>query len=463
MNVYELAQERLKLIFETFDNIYLSFSGGKDSGVLLNLVLDYMRRNGITRKIGLFHIDYEIQYLQTLDYVEKTLRDNADLLDVYRVCVPFKVQTCTSMHQQYWRPWEEGKEDIWVRKMPEGCLTWKDFPFYNTDMWDYEFQQRFAAWIHQKNNAKRTCCIIGIRTQESLNRWRCIYNNPHRFLGKRWIRQWPGGKICNAYPIYDWLTADVWTANGKFGWAYNHLYDLLYMAGVPVESQRVASPFISQAIPSLHLYQAIDPYTWGKMVGRVNGVNCAAIYGKTSALGWQNVKLPKGLTWEKYMYFLLSTLPEDTRRNYLEKLSVSVRFWRDKGGVLADDTISKLQDSGIPVQVEEKSNYKTTKKPVRMDYLDDISIPEFSQIPSYKRICICILKNDHACKYMGFAPNKLEKTRRKKIMEKYKSLLGTKGKKDKKDKEASPKGVKSKEGKKNKEPKAKKKSKNGKL
>ncbi|MDE5544663.1 MAG: DUF3440 domain-containing protein, partial [Bacteroidales bacterium] len=145
------------------------------------------------------------------------------------------------------------------------------------------------------------------------------------------------------------------------------------------------------------------------------------------------------------------------------KLSVSVRFWRDKGGVLADDTISKLQDSGIPVQVEEKSNYKTTKKPVRMDYLDDISIPEFSQIPSYKRICICILKNDHACKYMGFAPNKLEKTRRKKIMEKYKSLLGTKGTKGTKDKEASPKGVKSKEGKKTKEPKAKKKSKNGKL
>ena len=30
-NVYELAQERLKVIFNEFDNIYVSFSGGKDS------------------------------------------------------------------------------------------------------------------------------------------------------------------------------------------------------------------------------------------------------------------------------------------------------------------------------------------------------------------------------------------------------------------------------------------------
>ena len=37
-----------------------------------------------------------------------------------------------------------------------------------------------------------------------------------------------------------------------------------------------------------------------------------------------------------------------------------------------------------------------------MEYLDDTDLPEFSQLPTFKRICICILKNDHACKYMGF-------------------------------------------------------------
>ena len=51
-NVYELIQERLEVIFKEFDNIYISFSGGKDSGVLLNLCLDYMHRNRLKRRIG---------------------------------------------------------------------------------------------------------------------------------------------------------------------------------------------------------------------------------------------------------------------------------------------------------------------------------------------------------------------------------------------------------------------------
>ncbi len=34
-NVYEALMDRFKLLFEEFDNIYVSFSGGKDSGLLL--------------------------------------------------------------------------------------------------------------------------------------------------------------------------------------------------------------------------------------------------------------------------------------------------------------------------------------------------------------------------------------------------------------------------------------------
>jgi len=84
-NVYELAQERLDVIFREFDTICVSFSGGKDSGVLLNLCIDYIRRNRLNRKLCVFHMDYEIQYSMTIDYVTGYWRR----IRIYWRCIVF--------------------------------------------------------------------------------------------------------------------------------------------------------------------------------------------------------------------------------------------------------------------------------------------------------------------------------------------------------------------------------------
>lgn len=422
-NVYELIQDRLEIIFREFDNVYISFSGGKDSGVLLNLCIDYIRKHHLKTRIGVFHMDYEIQYKMTVDYVERTFRENRDIVDVYHVCVPFRVTTCTSMHQSYWRPWDEKEKDAWVRSMPMDAMTLQDFPFYNTRMWDYDFQIEFSRWIHEQKKAARTCCLVGIRTQESYNRWRTIYGNAKEsYKNHKWSTQ-IDDNIYNLYPLYDWKTTDIWVANGRFHWDYNHLYDLYYQAGVSLERQRVASPFISEAIESLSLYKVIDPDMWGRMIGRVNGVNFTGIYGGTRAMGRQKIRLPEGHTWKSFMEFLLSTLPEHTRKKYLSKLNTSIKFWKERGGCLSDDVIQKLRERNIPIQVGEETNYKTEKKPVRMDYIDDIDIQEFKEIPTYKRMCICILRNDHTCKYMGFALTKEETEMKKNALKKYNNIL----------------------------------------
>lgn len=422
-NVYELTQERLKMIFEEFDNIYISFSGGKDSGVLLNLCIDYIRQNSLKRKIGIFHMNYEVQYSMTIDYVNRVLETNRDILDVYRICVPFRVTTCTSMYQSYWRPWDEQKKEAWVREMPKDAMKVDKFPFYNRKMWDYDFQIEFSRWLHLQKAARRTCCLVGIRTQESYNRWRTIYwGVKKQYKNCMWSTE-IDENVYNLYPLYDWKTEDIWVANGKFGWDYNKLYDLYYQAGVSLDRQRVASPFINEAIESLALYKVIDPDTWGKMIGRVNGIGFAGLYGNTHAAGRKSIRLPEGYTWKSFMEFLLSTLTEHTRNRYLAKLKTSIRFWKEKGGVLSDEVIQKLKDRNIPIQIGDSSNYKTEKKPVRMDYLDDIDIEEFREIPSYKRMCICILRNDHTCKYMGFALTKEENEMKSNALEKYKHIL----------------------------------------
>ena len=130
----------------------------------------------------------------------------------------------------------------------------------------------------KKHDAVRTCCLVGIRTQESLDRWRTIHGNNrlNSYHNLMWTRRL-GYDLYNAYPIYDWTTEDIWTAYARFKWPFNQMYELYYKAGVPLDRQRVASPFLSTAQETLKLYKAIDPNTWGRMLGRVNGVNFTGI------------------------------------------------------------------------------------------------------------------------------------------------------------------------------------------
>lgn len=109
------------------------------------------------------------------------------------------------MYQNYWRPWDPEMRDIWVRNIPEGSMTVENFPFYTDAMWDYEFQMHFAKWLHARKDAVRSCFLIGIRTQESFNRWRSIHlaRKYQMYHNYRWTSK-IGNDIFNAYPVFDW-------------------------------------------------------------------------------------------------------------------------------------------------------------------------------------------------------------------------------------------------------------------
>ena len=427
INVYEATQQRLKYIFENFENIYVSFSGGKDSGLLLNLVLDYKRRHNIQKKIGVFHQDFEAQYQATTDYVEKMFLENLDDIDPYWVCLPQGSRCAVSNFQMYWYPWDDKKETDWVRPMPQHPfiinLHNHPFDFYKYKMAQEDFYMEFGKWYARQHKGK-TICLLGIRTDESLNRYRAYATNQKHTAS---INKWHP-KIWNnfyhAYPLYDWTTKDIWVAYGKFGFAYNKIYDLFYKAGLSIHQMRVASPYHESAKAHLNLYRVLDPKTWIKVVARVQGANFGAIYGNSKVLGNKRFDLPPGHTWRSYVKFLLATLPDEIRKNYIEKFKTSIRFWWKQGGVVSDDAIKELEACNYNIRNRGKGKRKSTKDQIVFlgtpDDTDDIK--STIDIPSWKRMAVCILKNDHLCKHMGFAQTKRQTEREHMLMEKYKNL-----------------------------------------
>lgn len=223
--------------------------------------------------------------------------------------------------------------------------------------------------------------------------------------------------------MYDWTTSDVWHANAVFHYDYNRLYDLYHMAGLRPSQMRVASPFNDYAKESLNLYRVIDPQIWVKLVGRVQGANFAAIYGKSKALGYRNITLPKGHTWESYTRFLLATLPARLRKSYMEKFQTSIHFWHTVGGGLEEQTIQELEEHGYDIRRNGVSNY-TLMKHSRIIFLGKIpdhtdDIKSTKDIPSWKRMCFCILKNDHLCRTMGFGLTREQQRMVNSLKEKY--------------------------------------------
>ena len=88
------------------------------------------------------------------------------------------------------------------------------------------------------------------------------------------------------------------------------------------------------------------------------------------------------------------------------------------------EAIEELEKCNYSIRNNGKSKYHSEKDRIIFlgtpDNTDDIK--STIDIPSWKRMAICILKNDHLCKHMGFAQTKKQTMREKELLEKYKKL-----------------------------------------
>ena len=429
IDVYEALQNRLEFLFREFDNIYVSFSGGKDSGLLLNLLLDYRRAHYPDRTVGVFHQDFEAQYTVTTEFITRTFERIKDEVEPYWICLPMATRTALSSYEMFWYPWDDTKQELWVRPMPKYPYVinlQNPFTHYRYRMHQEDLAKQFGRFYKESHGNGKTVCLLGMRADESLQRYSGFLNKKYGYKGECWITKQFKDVWC-ASPLYDWSSSDVWAANYRFGYDYNPLYDLYYKAGLTPDQMRVASPFNEYSKDSLNLYRVIDPEIWARLVGRVKGVNFAAIYGRTKAMGYRAITLPEGHTWESFTRFLLDTLPRRLQNAYVQKFNTSIEFWHKTGGGLSEETIRELEEHGYRIARNGVSNY-TLEKKSRVIFLDKIpdhtdDIQTSKDIPSWKRMCYCILKNDHMCRFMGFGLTREEQRRVNTIKEQYGEMI----------------------------------------
>lgn len=374
-NVYEAARERVAWAFDTFERLYVSFSGGKDSTVMLHLVMDEAIRRG--RKVGVLFVDLEAQYKLTIDHVQAMYDLYREQVEPYWVALPIILRNAVSQYQPRWICWEPGKEDVWVRQPPKMAITDPGyFPFYRYAMEFEEFVPGFGQWYSQ---GKLTACFVGIRADESLNRFRTLIAKKVRYEDKQYTT-WCGGSVYNVYPIYDWKTQDIWVYHAKFNKPYNRLYDLMHQAGLSIHQMRICQPYGDDQRKGLWLFHVIEPETWAKIVARVNGANQGALYAQESGniLGRIRITKPQGHTWESFAKLLLASMPDRTREHFENKIAVFLHWWMERG-----------YPNGIPDEADPRAEAA-------------------KEVPSWRRICKALLRNDYWCKGLSFSQTKSE-------------------------------------------------------
>lgn len=374
-SVYDAAIERIKYTFDNFERIYLSFSAGKDSTVMLHLVMkEAIKRN---QKIGVLFIDLEGQYKLTIDHAKKCFEMYSDYIELYWICLPIHLRNAVSVFETHWICWDENQKQNWIRPLPEQAINDQNhFDFFHEGMEFEEFVPLFGDWYSQGKNC---ACFVGIRADESLNRFRTIASSKkQRFEGKNFTTK-VVNSVYNIYPIYDWKTSDIWIYHAKFPqMPSNRLYDLMHKAGLKISQMRICQPYGDDQRRGLWLFHLIEPETWALVVARVNGANSGALYVNESGniTGYRKINLPNGHTWQSFANLLINSMPPKTKLHYQNKISVFVRWWTERG-----------YPDGIPDAADPK-------------------LEADRKVPSWRRVCKSLLRNDYWCKGLSFTQSK---------------------------------------------------------
>ncbi len=317
-NVYEAALERMEYIFDNNEVVIVSLSGGKDSTITTYLADEIARKKG--RKFYLFYLDQEIEYSSTIDFIDKMMKLPTVIPLWFQI--PCLLTNTSSMTQNVIDPWNPEKKSVWIRSQKVKAtkhINWDvsgvkyTFPKEKK----YGFYGLVQCMESLFKDSKSVAQIIGLRADESLDRFRAVTKNPG-IEGINWSTK--GNYHTKFYPIYDWTFRDVWCYLGKFGKDYNKMYDYFHLKGYSPNKMRLSNLLHEKAYECIADLQEFEPKLYDKMIDRCMGVATAQEYAGRGGSIYKSVKLPKDFTeWKEYRDYLLDTLPNQKHADVFRK------------------------------------------------------------------------------------------------------------------------------------------------
>lgn len=258
-NVVEAAERRVYEAFQNNKTVAMSFSGGKDSICMSDIVIKTMQKYGISfARLMVVFFDEEAIYPDVekivLEWRSKFMSLGAKF---YWFCLPIKHYNCCNKlaNDESFICWEPGKESVWVRQMPSFAI--RNHTSFKMGMTYQDFGQKIFKDIPQ---------MIGLRMAESLQRLSAISHIT---------------KSTFIYPIYDWKDNDIWLYIQRTGLQIPMTYIYLYKVGVALNKLRISQFFSIDTIKSLPKVMEFYPDLYERILRREPNADLVMLYWDT--------------------------------------------------------------------------------------------------------------------------------------------------------------------------------------
>jgi predicted phosphoadenosine phosphosulfate sulfurtransferase len=280
-------------------------SGGKDSQVLAHLAFEAAARRG--RKVEVFFLDQEAEYAGSIQVVERLMAHPCAVPRWYQV--PLRMTNATSHRDAWLRAWAPGER--WMRDRHPLAVT--EAP---------GAPDRFYDWFpwYERQSAEPTAFLVGIRSRESLTRWRAVKANPG-WRGVGWSTKAAQAGSFRFYPVFDWAFGDVWKYLADEGVRYNPVYDALYrLRGGNERSMRVSFLLHEQSYRALATLQELEPETFDRLVARVGGAHYAGLCAEEAVMS--AARLPARFeSWREFRRHLVETTPLEEMPRFAKRMA----------------------------------------------------------------------------------------------------------------------------------------------